>query len=89
MLYQHIYLCTTYILDAIRGQKKALDPLELKLQMVVRHLLRAGYETSVLLGELPVFCTTDISLRLIQKAFSITYPSLHSLLYTSPIPYPI
>ena len=29
--------CATFMLDVLRGQKRALDSLELELQMVVSH----------------------------------------------------
>lgn len=32
----HVYVCTTYMPDAHRGQKKAFNLLKLELQMVVR-----------------------------------------------------
>ena len=34
----YVYLYTTRVLGACLGQKKVLDPLELKLQAVVSHL---------------------------------------------------
>jgi hypothetical protein len=39
---------TMHMPDAHRVQKRALDPLELKLQMVVSHNVGAGNQTPVL-----------------------------------------
>ena len=33
----HVYLCTVYMPGAFRGQKRASDPLELELTVVVSH----------------------------------------------------
>lgn len=37
-----MYMSTTCMPDAHGGQKKASDPLELKLQMVLNHLAGTG-----------------------------------------------
>lgn len=33
----HVFLCTTYVPGALRGQKKMSDPLKLELQLVVKY----------------------------------------------------
>ena len=44
----HICLCTSCVFGACGGQKRALDALELELQMVVSHHMGAGNQTQVL-----------------------------------------
>lgn len=39
------YVCTMYMPGALRGQKKVLDPLKLKLQMVMSQYVGAGNQT--------------------------------------------
>lgn len=36
-----VYLCTTYVPEALRGQKKMSDPLKLELQLVIKHYVGA------------------------------------------------
>jgi hypothetical protein len=43
----HVWLCTLCV-QARGGQKRALDPLELELQMVASHHVGAGNQTLVL-----------------------------------------
>jgi hypothetical protein len=49
-LYVCMYVCmsTTHIPGARGGQKKTLDPLGLKLQMVLSHYVHTGNRTAVL-----------------------------------------
>lgn len=41
-------LCTTHVLNACRGQKRILDPLELELWMLVNLCVGTGIQTRVL-----------------------------------------
>ena len=38
----HVCLCATHMAGSLGGQKRALDPLELELQMVVSSQVGAG-----------------------------------------------
>lgn len=44
----HVCLCSTYVPDSSRDQKKASDSLELALEMVVCHSVGAGNRIWVL-----------------------------------------
>lgn len=35
--YMHVYMHATYMSNVLRGQERALDPLELKLDRAVKH----------------------------------------------------
>lgn len=48
MSFLHTPVYTTCTSGACRGQKRASDPLELKLRMVVSHQVGAGNRTQVL-----------------------------------------
>jgi hypothetical protein len=48
MLYVNICLCTKHMPDTHKGQKRALDTLGLKLQMVVNHHVGKGNQIPVL-----------------------------------------
>lgn len=52
----HVYI---YILGACGGQKVALDPLQLELQMAMNHLVGSKNQTQIHLQESPVLLTTE------------------------------
>lgn len=47
-VFLHGCLCTIYTLSAWRSQKRALEPLDLELQMVVKQYVSTGNRTQVL-----------------------------------------
>ena len=48
---------------ALRGQKRASDPLKLELQMIVNHHVVVGNQIQDSLAEQPVLLTTEPSLQ--------------------------
>jgi hypothetical protein len=42
----HVCLCPTCMAGVCEGQKRALDPLKLELQMLVNHYVGAGNQTT-------------------------------------------
>lgn len=44
----HIHMCFTSVPGASEGQKRALDPVKLELQMVLRHHVGTGHQVWVL-----------------------------------------
>lgn len=44
----HVALCIVFVPDACGGQKKTLDPMDLKSQIVVNYCVDAGTQTQVL-----------------------------------------
>lgn len=57
----HAYLHTTHVSGAHRGPKRALDPLELELQMVACQHVGAGESNLGPLQEQSVLSTTEPS----------------------------
>lgn len=53
-----VCICTIYMLGASRGQKRALEPLNLGLRMVVSHRVGTGNHTPVPEGA-EVLLTTE------------------------------
>lgn len=72
----HICLCTTqhtYMSGAYRGQTWPPDPLELQLQIIVRHHVDGGDQTWVLsLAEQPVLLTTGPLLQPSHLFFKVS-----------------
>lgn len=48
VLFLHVCLCTTCMTVACEGQQRALNLLELELQIFVNHCVSAGNKTQVL-----------------------------------------
>ena len=57
VFYLHAHVCTVYMLDACRSQKKALDPLELELQDSCRLPHKCWEPNSGVLKDQKVFLT--------------------------------
>lgn len=44
----HVCMCTTWVFDVSRGQKKEIDALKLELSMVISHHVGAGIQIQFL-----------------------------------------